>query len=106
MGAALEDYAEIVVSKRSFDDKGFSFFFFFLFELTEEELALVPEADDAEPLAVAVAVEEAEALLDSAASQAAVELLAAVAAPTLPWVPLSGVVERPHDAAVAFSSEP
>lgn len=41
----------------------------------------MPEAEDAEPLAVAV--EEAEALLDSAASQAAVELLAAVATPTL-----------------------
>lgn len=68
--------------------------------LTEEA---VPDA--AEEVGEAVVL-DVEALLDSAATQAAVELLAETAASTEAWVPLLGVVEKPHAAAVVFSSAP
>lgn len=66
--------------------------------LTEE---LVLEAED--PVDVAV---DDDPLASVAAAQAAVELLAVMAASTSSCVPLKGVVEKPHAAAVELSSPP
>lgn len=65
---------------------------------TEE---LVLDADDP----VDVAVDE-DPLASVAAAQAAVELLASTAASTSSCVPLKGVVENPHSAALELSSPP
>lgn len=59
------------------------------------------EAD--EPVAVAV---DDDPLDSVAAAQAALVLLAVIAASTLSCVPLKGVVEKPQAAAVSLSSPP